>query len=63
MLGEGGNGFWVVSSLVLPYFDRRSERFTLFQHNRGDPDSLSDNAVVSIYRDRSGLLWVARRTG
>ena len=63
VLAEGGNGFWVPSSLGLSYFDRRSERFTLFQHDRGDPDSLSDNAVVSIYRDRSGLLWVATANG
>ncbi len=63
VLAEGGNGFWVPSSLGLSYFDRRSERFTLFQHDRGDPDSLSDNGVVSIYRDRSGLLWVATANG
>ena len=63
VLAEGRNGFWVPSSLGLSYFDRRSERFTLFQHDRGDPDSLSDNGVVSIYRDRSGLLWVGTANG
>ena len=63
VLAEGRNGFWVPSSLGLSYFDRRSERFTLFQHDRADPDSLSDNGVVSIYRDRSGLLWVGTANG
>ncbi len=63
VLAEGRNGFWVPSSLGLSYFDRRSERFTLFQHDRGDPYSLSDNAVVSIHRDRSGLLWVGTANG
>ena len=51
------------SSLGLSYFDRRSERFTLLRHDRGDPYSLSDNGVVSIYRDRSGLLWVGTANG
>ena len=63
VLAEGRNGFWVPSSLGLSYFDRRSERFTLLQHDRGDPYSLSDNGVVSIYRDRSGLLWVGTANG
>ena len=61
---DGENGFWVPSSLGLHYFDRRTERVTrLFQHDRANPDSLSDNSVVSIYRDRSGLLWVGTANG
>ena len=63
-LADGPNGFWVASSLGLSYFDRRTERFArLFQHDRTQPDSLSDNNVVSIYRDRSGLLWVGTANG
>ena len=30
---------------------------------RTDPDSLSDNSVMSLYRDRSGLLWVGTANG
>ena len=64
LLADGPNGFWVPSSLGLSYFDRRTERFVrLFQHARTDPDSLSDNSVTSIYRDRSGLLWVGTANG
>ena len=64
LLADGPNGFWVPSSLGLSYFDRRTERFAgLFQHARTDPDSLSDNSVTSIYRDRSGLLWVGTANG
>ena len=64
LLDDGGNGFWVPSSLGLFYFDRRTERFTRhFRHEDADPTSLSDNGVVSIYRDRSGLLWVATANG
>jgi signal transduction histidine kinase/ligand-binding sensor domain-containing protein len=61
---DGENGFWVPSSLGLHYFDRRTERVTrLFQHDRANPDSLSDNSVAAIYRDRSGLLWVGTVNG
>ena len=64
LLDDGGNGFWVASSLGLYYFDRRTERFTYrFQHDETDPNSLSDNSVVPIYRDRSGLLWVGTANG
>ena len=60
LLDDGGNGFWVPSSVGLFYFDRRTERFTRhFRHDDADSTSLSDNGVVSVYRDRSGLLWVA----
>ena len=63
-LADGSDGFWVASSLGLSYFDRRTERFArLYQHSRTEPDSLSDNSVVSLYRDRSGLLWVGTANG
>ena len=64
MLADGTQGFWVPSSLGLSYFDRRTQRFTrLFQRDASDPYSLSDNSVVSIFRDRSGLIWVGTANG
>jgi signal transduction histidine kinase/ligand-binding sensor domain-containing protein len=64
LLDDGGNGFWVPSSLGLYYFDRHTERVTRhFQHDDTDANSLSDNSVVSLYRDRSGLLWVGTANG
>ncbi|HXJ94458.1 MAG TPA: two-component regulator propeller domain-containing protein [Terriglobia bacterium] len=63
-LVDGQKGFWVPSSLGLYYFDRRTEQFTrLFQHVDSDPDSLSDNAIVSICQDRGGVLWVGTENG
>ena len=64
LLDDGGKGFWVPSSAGLFYFDRRTEGFTRhFRHDDADSTSLSDNGVVSIYRDRSGVLWVATANG
>ena len=59
LLADGQNGLWVPSSQGLYYFDRRTERFTYrFQHDETNPDSLDSNAIVSVYRDRGGVLWV-----
>jgi PAS domain S-box-containing protein len=64
LLVDGQKGFWVPSSLGLYYFDRRTGQFTrLFQHVDSDPDSLSDNAIVSICQDRGGVLWVGTENG
>ena len=59
LVADGRNGLWVPSSQGLYYFDRRTERFThRFQHDDSNPDSLDSNAVMSVYQDRSGVLWV-----
>ncbi len=59
LVAGGQNGLWVPSSQGLYYFDRPTERFTYrFQHDESNPDSLDNNAVFSVYRDRGGVLWV-----
>ena len=59
LVGDGQNGLWVPSSQGLYYFDRRTERFTYrFQHDESNRDSLNTNAIMSVSRDRSGVLWV-----
>ena len=64
LLDDGGNGFWVASSLGLYYFDRRTGRLArLFRRDETNPSSLNDNSVVSIYRDRSGLVWIGTANG
>ncbi|MGA9246225.1 MAG: two-component regulator propeller domain-containing protein, partial [Silvibacterium sp.] len=59
LVADGQSGLWVPSSQGLYYFDRRTEHFTYrFQHDEANPDSLDSNAIMSVYRDRGGLLWV-----
>ena len=56
---DGQNGLWVPSSDGLYHFDRRTERFTYrFQHDETDQDSLDSNAIMSVYQDKGGVLWV-----
>jgi signal transduction histidine kinase/ligand-binding sensor domain-containing protein len=64
LLDDGGKGFWVASNLGLYYFDRHTQQFTRrFRHDDTNPNSLSDNSVVPIFRDRAGLLWVGTQNG
>jgi ligand-binding sensor domain-containing protein/signal transduction histidine kinase len=59
LFSDGQNGLWVPTSEGLYYFDWRTQRFTYrFQHDEGNPDSLDTNAVMSVYQDRGGVLWV-----
>jgi signal transduction histidine kinase/ligand-binding sensor domain-containing protein len=59
LVADGQSGFWVPSSLGLSYFDRQTNRFTYrFQHDDTDPSSLDSNAIMSVYQDRGGVLWV-----
>ena len=61
LLDDGGNGFGCRRRRA-PYFDRRTERLTRhFQHDETDPNSLSDNSVVSLYPIAPGCFgWAPR---
>ena len=59
LVADGPNGLWVPSSQGLYYFDRRTDQFPYrFQHDETNPDSLDSNTIMSVYRDRGGVLWV-----
>src|ERR1035438_300887 len=34
-----------------------------YRHERGNPNSLSDDSVLVVYRDRGGILWVGTGYG
>ena len=36
---------------------------THYQHNPGNPNSLSSNIVGSVFEDRAGIIWVATNNG
>jgi len=47
----------------LERIDSKSGQSKVFKHNPADPSSLSDDKVYSIFRDRSGNLWVGTFNG
>ncbi len=38
-------------------YDREEEQFRYFQNDDNDPQSISDNGVISILEDEEGVLW------
>jgi signal transduction histidine kinase/CheY-like chemotaxis protein/streptogramin lyase len=37
--------------------------FTVYKHNPADPNSISDNGVISFYEDQNGYLWIGTTNG
>jgi len=59
LIADGQDGLWVPSGMGLSYFNRRTEKFTYrLEHDENDPDSLDSNAIMSVYKDTGGVLWV-----
>ncbi len=54
---------WVGSLSGLSRYDAETDRFTTYQHRRGDERSLTGGAIRAIFRDRSGHLWVGTSLG
>jgi ligand-binding sensor domain-containing protein/signal transduction histidine kinase len=50
---------WVQTLDGLQLFDAARQGFSAFRHNPADPSSLGANRILSMYEDRSNLLWVA----
>jgi PAS domain S-box-containing protein len=57
---------WLVTSswyensygTALNKFDPETEQFTHYLHDPANPNSLSENTVASIFRDKSDILWI-----
>ncbi len=49
--------FWVGTQVGLTLFDPANGTFQFIRYNPIDPESISHNAVISIFQDRSGIFW------
>jgi signal transduction histidine kinase/AraC-like DNA-binding protein/streptogramin lyase/ActR/RegA family two-component response regulator len=49
--------FWVATWSGLAWFDPATLRSVWFTHREGDPLSLSDNLLYSVYQDHQGGIW------
>jgi diguanylate cyclase (GGDEF)-like protein len=54
---------WIGTNTGLALFRRETETFDRYQNDAGDPTSLPDSHVVSIFEDRGGLIWVGTKFG
>jgi ligand-binding sensor domain-containing protein len=44
-------------------FDRQTEKFTVFQHEDNNPNSINSNQIEAIKEDKNGNLWIATPVG
>lgn len=59
LLDDGSQGFWVPSGQGLYHFNRNTQQFTRqFEHDEADPQSIGDQAILSVFQDKAGLLWL-----
>ena len=49
---------WVATADGLNRLDRRTGKFDRYRKDVANPQSLGDNYVMSLFQDRSGILWV-----
>ncbi len=64
ILDDGQGYLWLGgwgSGLVR--LDKQTGQWHVYRHQAGDPHSLSHNAVLSLYQDGQGVLWVGTRNG
>ncbi|MCD6441414.1 MAG: histidine kinase, partial [Candidatus Marinimicrobia bacterium] len=47
----------------LNQFDRNKNQFVHYRHDPDDPGSLSDDVVLCVYKDRSGVMWIGTYKG
>ena len=61
---DRSNNLWVGTwGHGLHRFDRRTGKFTTYQHDPADPYSLSNDIVMREFLDHRGTLWVATGDG
>ncbi|MCF7804186.1 MAG: protein kinase [Candidatus Marinimicrobia bacterium] len=61
---KAGESVWIGTDKGgLNYLNRNTGRFTVFQHDSNDPNSLLHNSVRKIHKDDNGLLWVGTTYG
>ncbi len=58
MESDGEGGLWIGADAGLYHFSQADETFTLIKHDPGRHDALANGPVVSLCRDRSGILWI-----
>jgi signal transduction histidine kinase/ligand-binding sensor domain-containing protein/DNA-binding response OmpR family regulator len=55
---QGKKVLWMNSFNGLDRFDLDTEQFSHYKHDPNDPTSLCDNRLVSLYKDKTGNIWI-----
>jgi signal transduction histidine kinase/ligand-binding sensor domain-containing protein/CheY-like chemotaxis protein len=60
---DSNEQLWIGGFGGLGKFDPEEEQFQYFQNDDGDPDSISNNGVVTFAEDEEGFLWIGTFNG
>ncbi|TAE18063.1 MAG: hypothetical protein EAZ95_05315 [Bacteroidetes bacterium] len=67
IIEDSKQNIWIATAngllLIPPQERHQAGKFKLFQHQRNQPNSLSDNSVIEIYEDSEGNIWVGTVSG
>lgn len=55
--------FWVGAVSGLYLFDRKTNQFTAYRNDPGNPNSLSSNSIWAITESSDGLIWLGTDAG
>lgn len=54
---------WIGTTAGLDAFDTQAGKFTHYQNDAQNPGSLSNNRILSLFKDRMGTLWIGTEEG
>ncbi|NIW46275.1 MAG: hypothetical protein GWN30_16420, partial [Gammaproteobacteria bacterium] len=60
---DRSGSLWIGTRTGLYRYVKNNDRLTLFEHDPGDPQSLTNNDVRCIYEDQTGRLWIGTLGG
>ncbi len=64
---DGDGSLWIGSGLQdnngLVIFDKEEETFTRYPADPDNPESVSNGAILTIYEDRAGIVWLLTSAG
>ena len=63
MLQDQSGALWILTGSGVSKMNIAKERFTNFQHDPYNPYSIRSNNMMSIWEDRSGILWFGSTLG
>ncbi|MRX11583.1 GAF domain-containing protein [Pseudoduganella sp. FT25W] len=63
IVGDGKHGLWLATGDGLQHLDTASGRLLILRHADLDADSINDDRVGALARDRQGNLWVGTARG
>ncbi len=64
LIAESRDGMlWFGTANGLNRFNKKTKRFSHYQHDSADRNSLSDNDILAVFHGSDGLIWIGTKGG